>query len=180
MAMTGPTEAFCDGFNHRLEALARVQALLSRSDETPITLERLIRIELDALGALAGGNGRITLHGPSVRLRSSIVQTLTLALHELATNARKYGALSDGDGRLRVTWQLHQAAEGPRLALDWIETRADERIDTTPARRGYGRELIEQALPYALGATTTYELSAEGARCMIDMPLERPRQKRTQ
>lgn len=178
MAMTGPTEAFRHEFNHRLEALARVQGLLSRSDETPITLERLIRIELDALGMLEGANGRVTLQGPSVRLRSSIVQTLSLAVHELATNARKHGALANGDGRLSVTWQVHQAAEGPRLALEWIETTSGTRIDTSPARRGYGRELIEEALPYSLGATTTYELSAEGARCIIDMPLERPRRKR--
>jgi two-component sensor histidine kinase/PAS domain-containing protein len=174
MAMTGPTEAFRNEFNDRLEALARVQALLSRSDETPITLERLIRVELDALGALDETNGRITLQGPSVRLRSSIVQTLSLVLHELATNARKHGALSDGDGHLSVTWRLHQAAEGQRLGLEWIETMAGMRIDPSCARRGYGRELIEQALPYALGAITTYELSAGGARCMIDMPLERP------
>src|SRR5262249_34576317 len=158
---------------------ARVQGLLSRSDETPITLDRLIRGELDALGALGGANGRVRLDGPSVRLRSSIVQTLTMALHELATNARKHGALSHGGGGLNVTWQLHQAAEGPRLALAWIETAAGAPIETSPARRGYGRELIERALPYALGATTTYELSAEGARCMIDMPLERPRRRRT-
>jgi len=179
MAQTGPTEAFRDEFNHRLEALARVQGLLSRSDEEPITMEGLVRMELDALGGLDGAQERIVLAGPAVRLRHSIVQTLALALHELATNARKHGALSREEGRLSVSWRVRDAdGEGRRLALDWSEQGSGRAIDTMPERRGYGRELIEKALPYALGAKTTYELRAEGVRCTIDMPLDKKERRR--
>jgi PAS domain S-box-containing protein len=179
MAQTGPTEAFRDEFNHRLEALARVQGLLSRSEEEPITIEGLIRMELEALGALNGAGERIELSGPPIRLRHSVIQTLALGLHELATNARKHGALSREAGRLSITWQVREAdGEGRRLALAWSETGAAVAIDTVPERRGYGRELIERALPYALGAKTTYELREEGVRCTIDMPLEKKELRR--
>lgn len=179
MAATGPTEPFRDVFNHRLEALARVQGLLSRSDEEPVTIEALVRMELDALGAFREAGDRIELAGPPVRLRNSVVQTLALGLHELATNARKYGALVDGDGRLSVTWRITDAdGRARRLLLEWAESRTATPIETQPERRGYGRELIEKALPYALGARTAYELRPEGVRCLIDLPLEKGERRR--
>lgn len=177
MAQTGPTEAFRDEFNHRLEALARVQGLLSRSDEEPITIEALIRMELDALGAKVEP-GRIDLTGPSVRIRHSVVQTLALALHELATNARKYGALSNDKGHLDVGWRTYCDDRGERLALDWAEVGGEAPKGEGNSRRGYGRELIEQALPYSLDARTSFEHDAAGLRCTIDMPLSRNRKRR--
>lgn len=177
MAETGPTQEFREEFNHRLAALARVQGLLSRSDEEPITIETLIRMELDALGAKPEP-GRIELEGPSARIRHSVVQTLALALHELATNARKYGALSSEEGRLQVRWRVESNADGDRLALEWTETGGQPPKPQSDARRGYGRELIERALPYSLDARTAFEHDATGLRCTIDMPLKRARSRR--
>jgi PAS domain S-box-containing protein len=177
MAQTGPTEAFRDEFNHRLEALARVQGLLSRSDEEPITIEALIRMELDALGAKAEP-GRIEVDGPPVRIRPTVVQTLALALHELATNARKYGALSNSDGRLAITWRTYEDGNKERLALDWAESGGQPPKPNGDPRRGYGRELIERALPYSLNARTSFEHDEAGLRCTIVMPLERTRSRR--
>jgi two-component system CheB/CheR fusion protein len=105
-----------------------------------------------------------------------MVQTLSLALHELATNARKYGALSNESGRLTVEWRVITFEHGEkRLTLDWIETWVE---GTSPspdsdARHGYGRELIERVLPHSLGAITRYELNETSVRCTIDMPLNR-------
>jgi PAS domain S-box-containing protein len=179
MAATGPTEAFRDEFHHRLEALSRVQGLLSRSEEEPITIRGLIDMELDALGALNGARERVVLDGPEVRLRHSLVQTLALGLHELATNARKHGALSHDEGLLSVTWRVVDAdGEGRRLALEWTETGGAAPVDADRPHRGYGRELIERALPYALGARTEYELGPEGVRCAIDLPLDKTRRRR--
>jgi len=95
--------------------------------------------------------------------------------------ARKYGALVTEDGRLDVTWRVRDAdGAGRRLALEWIERGVDRaRKETSPAaeRGGYGRELIERALPYALGARTSFELGDDGVRCTIDLPLDkRPEQ----
>ncbi|MFH6782778.1 MULTISPECIES: PAS domain S-box protein [Methylobacterium] len=167
-------DAFREQFGERLDALARVNALLSRSGQPRITIGELVRTALDALGGSAAG-GRIRLDGPEVRLRNSIVQTLALALHELATNARKYGALADERGRLEVTWSTHRPdGEEERLVVEWVEHGGAPGQDKAePSRRGYGRELIERALPYALKARTRYELSGEGVRCSLDLPLTR-------
>ncbi|CAO4186283.1 sensor histidine kinase [Methylorubrum extorquens] len=126
-------------------------------------------MELDARGATALRE-RVAVGGHCVVLRKGSLQTLALALHELATNARKYGALSNDQGRLWVSWENYTTEAGkPRLALVWLE----EGISPAPERRnGYGRKLIEQALPYALRARTSYELSDAELRCTIDLPLK--------
>lgn len=176
MDHTGPTDAFRDAFAHRLSALSRVQSLLSRSDAEPITIGALVRLELDALGAGLLGD-RVSIAGPETFLRPSSVQTLALALHELATNARKYGALSHEAGHLAVTWRERVEGGETHLALDWVETgleQAPDRPTPTDLGGGYGRELIEQALPHALGARTSYVLTASGVRCSLDLPV-RPR-----
>lgn len=172
MAQTGPTERFREQFNDRLAALSRVQGLLSRSEQEPITLRTLIRTELDALG---GGDfaDRIHIAGPPVRLHKAAVQTLALAVHELATNARKYGALTTEHGRLSVTWRADRDdAGGGNLLIEWIEEGISRPPEAqSPTRRGYGRELIEQAMPYALNAKTHYELGETRLRCAIELPL---------
>lgn len=148
MAQTGPTEAFREEFNHRLAALSRVQGLLSQAESNVITLRTLLELEFDALGATEGE--RVKLDGPSVRVRSSIVQTLALALHELATNARKYGALSEGGGRLSVEWHLRDSADGRQLFIDWREEGLSPKTAAplrSEAGGGYGRRLVERALP---------------------------------
>lgn len=179
MAATGPTEAFREEFDHRLEALARVQGLLSRAETAPITIERVIRMELDALGAPQGISDRIELQGPPVHLRHSIVQTLALALHELATNARKHGALSEDEGRLSIAWRVRQApGQERRLRVEWSETGSSRAMGEAAERRGYGRELIERALPYSLGAATSYEITPDGVRCTIDLPLDKAERRR--
>ena len=172
MEQTGPAPAFQAAFSDRLTALSRVQGLLSRAEVEPITLAAVVRLELDALGAVTA-DPRITVAGPDVWLRNATVQTLALALHELATNARKYGALSREAGRLAVTWSERAEGGERRLLLDWTETgldRAIARPEQGAIDGGYGRELIEQALPHALGARTSYVLTATGVHCTIDLP----------
>jgi PAS domain S-box-containing protein len=174
-------------FTDRLDALARVQALLSRlNDIDRVTFDDLLRNELVAMGGIE----RTTLEGPAgVRLRSSTVQTLAMALHELATNAVKYGALGQPGGRLTVTWrlepgrlepgrlepgQLEPAAPGmrPWLHIDWRERGvAMPALNGATSGSGQGRELIEQALPYQLGARTALTLEPDGAHCMIALPV---------
>jgi PAS domain S-box-containing protein len=167
---------FATRFRGRLAALARVQRLLTRSGKARIDVGTLLRLELDALGANELSE-HIHLDGPEVALHTSMVQTLALAIHELATNARKYGALSSHPGELEVTWRVDDTpADRPHLALEWIEKCAvPPRGLRRPMRRGYGRELIERALPYTLNAATSYVVGDEGVRCTIDIPLEERR-----
>lgn len=184
MLQTGPTKTFVDEFEHRLAALSRVQGLLSRSEEEPVTIMTLIKMELDALGVSGDSDDqRVTLEGPPIALRNAIVQTLALALHELATNALKHGALSQEKGQLRVAWQAVSAnGKGHDLELEWTESGTAGEVETLPERRGYGRELIERALPYALGARTNYAFTPDGLRCTINIPLakKQPRVRRAQ
>jgi PAS domain S-box-containing protein len=161
----------------RLGALARVQGLLSRRGEMRVSFQDLVREELAAHVELDGNRSpsRVTLDGPAdAYLRSATVQTLALALHELATNAAKYGAFKAPMGRLDVRWRV-QAGDGDdsTLCIDWIESGVANMPDADPelVGDGYGRELIERALPYQLGAATEFHLGPDGARCSIRMPI---------
>ncbi|MDO1529850.1 ATP-binding protein [Fulvimonas sp. R45] len=178
LARSASFEDFRTRFRERLEALARVNGLLSRlSEQDRITFSALIRTELAGLGITDGGGhaGQVRLAGPDdVRLRSSTVQTLALGLHELATNALKYGALSRPEGRLSIDWSVQRTAQGERrLRLEWRESGVPVRLDADkePARKGYGRELIERALPYQLKAETSYVIAPEGVHCTITLPI---------
>ena len=93
LAKSETLDTFSSKFADRLAALSRVQGLLSRSEREPITIGALIRMELDALGVEKARN-RIRIDGPHVSLSSSAVQTVSLAIHELATNAQKHGFLA--------------------------------------------------------------------------------------
>jgi PAS domain S-box-containing protein len=171
-------QEFRDRFRDRMAALARVQGLLSqRESGQRVTFDQLLQAELSGLGVLdrIGDDGQITLDGPSgIGLRSSTVQTFALGLHELATNAVKYGALSCPDGRLAVRWQVEDGGDEPRLHVDWRESGVyvPPQAFDAGARRGYGRELIERALPYQLRAQTAYELRPDGVHCSLRVPLQ--------
>lgn len=156
-------------YSERLAALARVQSLLSRLAEGDrVTFDELIRGEL---AALVGESNQVTLAGPhGVELRSSTVQTFSLALHELVTNAVKYGAFSQPDGHLDVRWRLDRGAKDskPWLHIDWRERGvAMPAKGALPHGGGSGRELIERALPYQLKAKTTYVMEEDGVHCTI-------------
>ena len=158
-----------ENFTMRLSALGRAQALLSRSGNDTVEVSDLVRAELAAY--VVGSPQRIAISGPKVLLTSTQVQNFALALHELTTNAVKYGALKDESGRLSITWErLSNGDRGKRMALDWIESGVTITPDVM-TRRGYGRELIENALAYALQGRTTYVLGQDGVRCRIELPL---------
>jgi PAS domain S-box-containing protein len=155
--------------DERLIALSRAQQLLSRSEQEPVTIGALVRLELDTLGG-DGRPGRIDICGPEVRLRNSAVQMLALAFHELAIDARKHGVLAADRGRLQIAWDVEQVRNIPCLRLQWIEERP-VCVAVQRDRQGYGRELIERALPYSLNAETCYQLDETGLRCTISLPL---------
>lgn len=164
------SEAFRGAFYERLEALARVQALLSRLEDDKVRFDELLQEELGAQAAFDSHRGRIVLEGPrGVRLRSGSVQTLALALHELTTNAVKYGALSTPEGRLHVRWHVARddADASHWLHVDWRESGVQMPGGDETGAGGYGRELIERALPFQLGARTSYRMAEDGVHCAI-------------
>jgi PAS domain S-box-containing protein len=169
LAASEDLDSFKMRIEERLIALSRVQRLLSRSDQEPVTIGALVQLELDALGS-DGPPGRIEVCGPEVRIRNSTVQMLALALHELAIDACKHGALSVDRGRLQIGWQVEQIDGAPWLRLSWIEA-CPVGVGVKRDPRSFGRELIERALPYSLNAETWYELDGTGLRCTISLPL---------
>jgi two-component sensor histidine kinase len=97
---------------------------------------------------------------------------LSLAIHELLTNALKYGALANETGQLLIAWRIEALPSGRHLELEWIERGITPQLSTVDPRRiGYGRMLIEEALPYSIGATTRYDIGAERLHCLISVPL---------
>ncbi|WP_189338326.1 sensor histidine kinase [Sphingobium sp. SCG-1] len=170
-------EDFAIDLGHRLSALARVQAFTAQIERGGgVTFRELLLSELSAHGALLDEDEfaeKVTLEGEAdVYLSPDMVQTFALALHELATNATKYGALKD-QGHLLVRWDVQDTdREGETLlSVEWLESGVDTAYDASSTSGGYGRELIERALPYELGATTSYEIDAGVVRCTIALPM---------
>jgi two-component system CheB/CheR fusion protein len=137
-----------------------------------ITFDELIDAELTARAVNGGDGGRVALAGPTgVQLPSGTVEMLSMALHELTTNAVKYGALKQSDGRLTIRWRQETSQETgePWLHIDWKESDAE--MPTSVGGTGQGRKLIEQALPYQFDARTTFALEADGVHCTISLPV---------
>ncbi|MFC5344516.1 PAS domain S-box protein [Brevundimonas staleyi] len=152
----------------RLMALARTQTLLTRSANTGVEIGELIREELLAQ---AGHEGQYDLIGPEVVISPKAAEVLSLAVHELATNALKYGALARSDGTVTVRWTVAQPNGQPLLRLDWSEQRSPPADWSPPTRSGFGSQLIEQRVPYELGGRGKIEVRPEGARAWIEFPL---------
>ncbi|WP_374297122.1 GAF domain-containing protein [Sphingomonas sp.] len=165
-----------DGASHfkgRLDALARTQVIVTRSASGRVDLENLIRDELLSVGAANAPNVR--LDGPDVALPASAAESLGLAVHELTTNAIKYGALRCTAATLSIGWDVLVAQDGERtLVLTWVEDGVDDITDAP--MQGFGRELIEDALPYRLGAQTRLEFGPRGVRCTIAITLHEERE----
>ena len=156
-------EAVIIRFSNRLAALGRAQDLLVVADWAGIELGALVRAQLAPL--LPDAPERIRLEGPKVTLSAETGQYLALAFHELATNALKYGVLTQGDGRLAVRWGLERGADGEAMVqIEWIETGAPV---TPPQRRGFGRLLLDTILPRALGARASLVFDDEGVAWRI-------------
>lgn len=166
---TEDLDDFSAHFDGRLRALARTQNVLTRTTTGRIDLDELVREEL--LTHASHAPNQVEISGPGITLRDRAAEIFALALHELATNAVKYGALSQPKGHVSVTWRILKATAGGRLSLEWRESGVPA-LDPAPTRRGFGRDLIERGLPYELGAATLLEFLPGGVRCTIELPLD--------
>jgi two-component sensor histidine kinase/CheY-like chemotaxis protein len=152
----------------RLAAMARTQTLLTHAVGEGVEIGTLIS---DELRAQADHAGQYEMSGPRVVLSAKATEVLTLALHELATNALKYGALSSSEGKVRITWRLVQQSGHPHLRLMWSETRPPTADWRPPTRRGFGTSLIEDRVPYELLGRGKVEITAQGAHAWMEFPL---------
>ena len=151
----------------RIAALARAQTLLAREGWGGASLRNLVEEELAAYEPAPGAAARALLDGPAVMLAPGAAQPLAMALHELATNAAKYGALSTIGGSVTVTWRRDRDTDG--LTLVWTE-RGGPRVAGPPRRRGFGTSVIAGTVERQLGGRATTEWQRDGLRCTIAVP----------
>jgi PAS domain S-box-containing protein len=149
----------------RIEALARAHQLLSQSRWRGAELQRLIEVELRPY--VLGDPERVRLHGSDLELNPAEAQALAMGIHELATNAAKYGALSTRAGRVEVAWD--RASDGGRH-IRWQEDGGP--TVTPPTSKGLGIKVLERALQGAVGGRTRLLWRAEGLVCEFDLPPE--------
>lgn len=165
----------------RVLALARAHALIQPAvtgedlTTTQVTLQTLASAVLEPY---AGAANAVSLSGPPVQLSPNAASSLSLVLHELATNAAKYGALSVPGGQLAVEW--HMVGDGggagdERLHLAWVETGGPT-IAAPPDRRGFGSKLIDMTVNGQMGGSLGSDWHADGVRHEMSMPLSRLRE----
>lgn len=152
---------FRDAFESRLLALSQTHNLLTRENWEGASLRDVLEAELEAFG----GDGRALIDGPEVQLSPKAAVAMGMGLHELATNATKYGALSVARGLLTVRWYM----EGERLILDWREEGGPD--VSWPDRRGFGSRLLEQGLAAELGGDVKLEFAPQGVICTMRLPM---------
>ena len=149
----------------RIAALAAGHRLIARASWNAVELSQMVSAILLPLDV---GSGRIQAHGPEALLRPNQAMALAMAFHELATNAVKYGALSNNVGHVRISWEVRRTGD---VHLSWVEEGGPPVKE--PDRRGFGSRLIEKNLPAELGGSVRREFLPHGLRCMITFPLKR-------
>jgi PAS domain S-box-containing protein len=157
-------EDFVQGFTGRLHALAKAHSLLTESHFQSAYVDHLIR---EQVLIASSDDRRITVSGPRILLDAQLALHLGMVLHELATNARKHGALSVPDGRLEITWEIH-TDQSRSLVLSWKEWGGP--TVRVPESYGFGMSLIERTLKSHGGETRT-QFAAHGITCLITVPL---------
>lgn len=163
----GAPSDFIDHFSARLTALGQAHDLLISHDWRGVDLASLVDSQLAPLAPLAI-DGRLRAEGPPLEAPPEIGQYLALALHELATNATKYGALSERGGSIALTWRV---IEGSRIEVVWDETLARPlEPSDIPRRRGFGRLLLESLTPRAVKGQASLEFGPDRVRWRIEFP----------
>lgn len=165
----GDLDDVADHFRGRLDSLARTQVVVTQRANGLVDLESLIRDELLSVGASDGPN--LAIEGPEVALPPKAAESIGLAVHELTTNALKYGALRVSEARLDIGWKTSRGPKGGRrLDFTWLE-QGIPAVPVDPVRQGFGSELIREALPYQLEAETSLDFRPGGVCCTISVPL---------
>ncbi len=159
-------DSFANDLLERVRALASSHSLLDGAQWGPTDLKALVEAQLSSHDH---AEERIRIDGPNVLISPNDALSLGLALHELLTNAVRYGALSTDEGHVSIHWHI----TGEAVAVQWEERGGP--ITSEPSRRGFGLNLIERALAQELGTPITIEFPATGLRCQFFIPLRQPK-----
>ena len=155
-------------FEARLMSLSRTHNLLNETSWTGALLKQVLALEIEPY---IGDNRRVVASGPNLRLPAPMAVAIGMILHELATNAAKYGALSVPDGRLDIEWTLAQEhGQTKALRLCWRERNGPQ--VAPPSRRGFGSRLIEQTVAQQLNGDVSFSFEPEGLVCEFEIDLQ--------
>lgn len=166
LRQTRDPQHFIEGFRGRLQSMSRAHNLLTNRKWTGVDFETLIRDQLliDSID-----DPRITCRGPQVQLDARLSVHVGLVLHELGTNARKYGALKHDVGRLNIAWSLAGKDAVRQLHFTWTELGVP--AVSVPESKGFGTLLIERGIIHALGGSAQMSFTPNGLRCELGIPM---------
>jgi two-component sensor histidine kinase len=165
---SGSIDEFLQRFDGRIQSLASAHALLSRSHWEGVRLADLVHSELEPCVRTGGAS----VEGPNILLLAEATQPIAIALHELVTNALKYGALSSQRGHITVRWQCQSNGHAEEsLLIEWIETGGP--VVVAPKQPGYGIRAIRSLIPYELCGSVDLVFDPAGVRCRIEVPCKR-------
>jgi len=160
-------DQFVEVLDKRIQSMANAHSLLSQSRWSGVNLADLVHNQLAPYVTIAN----TTIHGLDVTLAPATTQAVAMALHELVTNAVKYGALSNPNGHVSVSWDRQDGEDGTaRVRIEWQETGGPSVV--SPANPGYGTSLIRELIPHELGGMVDLTFAPNGVRCKIDVPIE--------
>jgi PAS domain S-box-containing protein len=162
---SGSPADFVAALERRIASMARTHELLSESSWRGVSLAEISRRELAPYSA-----HNTDIGGPDVMLKAGAAQAVAMVLHELTTNAAKYGALSNRDGHVSVQWRWLKNGSHARLLFEWRETGGPQ--IPPPSRSGYGTSIIRELIPFELGGAVDLCFAPEGTRCRLEIPSE--------
>lgn len=157
-----------DAFLGRLQGLSKTHDLLTAAQWQGALLEDVLRNELEPYQDTM--RQRIRLRGPRINLQPGAVLALGLAIHELATNASKYGSLTVPEGKVTVMWATTPGLTPPMLIVEWVESGGPP--VAPPQRQGFGTKLIQRGLAQQLGGEIKLAFEPDGIRCVITFPIK--------
>jgi PAS domain S-box-containing protein len=158
-----------ESIESRIFALSRSHDLLTHHNWESAGLHDLIVAALEPFGVANGRAERFKVEGANTRLTPKATLALGIALHELATNAVKFGAFSNDIGTIRINWQIEMRPDGERLILTWREENGP--AVAPPTRTGFGSQVIERGLAHELKAKVRLDYLPGGLVCTIDLPV---------
>ena len=139
--------------------------MLSQSNWAGVSLTEIVRREFAPYAT-----DNVEIGGPNVTLTAEAAQAVATVIHELTTNAAKYGAFSNGSGRVLLRWGWMRNGSHGRLAINWRETGGPPILTTN--RASYGTSIIRELIPFELGGTVDLTLACDGVHCRLEIPRE--------
>lgn len=157
-------------FEARIMALSKAHEILTRKNWKGASLDEVVAAAVAP--CMEESTRRFEMGGPSVHLSPRRVLALSMALHELCTNAVKYGSLSNDTGKVRIEWRVRNEGPQPVLELLWRESGGPP--VTAPGAQGFGTRLVERGLRHDLAGSVLIDFLPDGVTCRIEAPLEGP------